>query len=340
MKARIPTLDGWRGIAILLVLFDHIQSSLAGDYLRPWTHTGQHGVTIFFVLSGFLITSKLIEGPIDLRRFYMRRLFRLMPVAWSYLAFVLLLAKLTGVHLTKSPDIPACIFFYRNYLKAGGWTGHFWSLSVEEQFYLAWPCILYIAGARRSRWVAVAGIVSIAAFRMHHWAQYDRMGVSDQTEVRADALLIGCLAAMLIRIPFVRAALGRIAAPLAVASALTLLACMARFHWLPPLTECIAIALLIVLSPRILLLDRALGWRPLAWLGIVSYSLYVWQEAFMHTGFGWGKILSLCLGLPIFALGSYYCIERPSTRLGHRLVRDQNELLYPPGTIRAREFAA
>ena len=66
MKAasdRITSLDGWRGIAILLVLFDHFQDSLMGHYARRWTQTGYHGVTLFFVLGGFLITSRLLEAP-------------------------------------------------------------------------------------------------------------------------------------------------------------------------------------------------------------------------------------------------------------------------------------
>ena len=69
--ARILALDGWRGIAILLVLFDHIQVALSGQlhYAHPWMQTGQHGVTIFFVLSGFLITSKLLAGPIASQAF-------------------------------------------------------------------------------------------------------------------------------------------------------------------------------------------------------------------------------------------------------------------------------
>jgi peptidoglycan/LPS O-acetylase OafA/YrhL len=87
---RIPALDGWRGIAIAPVLIDHIEHAVLHRYALPWTQTGQHGVTIFFVLSGFLITTKLLEGPIDLRRFYMRRAFRLMPVAWTFLAAMLI----------------------------------------------------------------------------------------------------------------------------------------------------------------------------------------------------------------------------------------------------------
>jgi len=70
---RVSVLDGWRGVAILCVLVSHTL------YAPP----GQHGVTIFFVLSGFLITSKLLEGPIDLKKFFIRRFFRLMPLAWA-----------------------------------------------------------------------------------------------------------------------------------------------------------------------------------------------------------------------------------------------------------------
>ena len=138
---RIPSLDGWRGIAILLVLFDHIQMPLFGRYARPWMQTGQHGVTIFFVLSGFLITSKLIEGPINLRQFYIRRFFRLMPAAWIYLATLLFLNRMTGISFTTWPELHACLFFYRNMVDVPGpgLAGHFWSLSLEEQFYLVWP---------------------------------------------------------------------------------------------------------------------------------------------------------------------------------------------------------
>ena len=87
-SARIPSLDGWRGVAIVLVLFEHFQYTIFGGSLSSWMRTGQHGVTIFFVLSGFLITTTLVKGPINFRRFYIRRFFRLMPVAWSYLLFL------------------------------------------------------------------------------------------------------------------------------------------------------------------------------------------------------------------------------------------------------------
>ena len=154
--SRIPTLDGWRGIAILLVLFDHTMNVFRGYGASPWVQTGQHGVTLFFVLSGFLITSSLLNGPIDLRSFYIRRIFRLMPVAWAYLGLLLLLNL--RVHVVSKSAVLASLFFYRNFEAAtfGSATWHFWSLSLEEQFYLVWPIVLLLAGARRSRWIAVA----------------------------------------------------------------------------------------------------------------------------------------------------------------------------------------
>jgi Acyltransferase family len=105
----IPVLDGWRGIAIALVLFDHVQYALFNGYAHPWLQTGQHGVTIFFVLSGFLITTKLLEGPIDLKRFYIRRFFRLIPVAWIFLVVLLLFDRLTGLRLTTWQEIRSCL---------------------------------------------------------------------------------------------------------------------------------------------------------------------------------------------------------------------------------------
>jgi peptidoglycan/LPS O-acetylase OafA/YrhL len=208
---RIPTLDGWRGIAIMLVLFDHIQDSLLNRYLRPWTQTGQHGVTIFFVLSGFLITSKLLEGPINLKHFYLRRFFRLMPAAWAFLCALVLLDLLTGAHIVTLAGLSACVFFYRNFAQNVGSpvTGHFWSLSLEEQFYMVWPCVLLLAGARRCRWIAATGAIACASYRWFFWAYYNHNLMNNQTQVRADAPLIGCLLALLLADDRIRAIITR-----------------------------------------------------------------------------------------------------------------------------------
>jgi peptidoglycan/LPS O-acetylase OafA/YrhL len=318
-RARIRALDGWRGVAILLVLFDHIQFARVKHYLRPWTQTGQHGVTIFFVLSGFLITSKLLEDPINLPRFYLRRFLRLVPAAWTYLGVLLLLTRVTRVPFTSFPEIRACVLFYRNFAVVDGYAlaGHFWSLSIEEQFYLLWPCILLLAGARRCRWIATLGALACALYRWGFWSHYDQRGISIQTQVRADALLVGCLLALLLGGLQLRSIAAKWSGPLTIPACIVLLFCIARFHWLPPLYENLAIAVLIascVLSPNSAL-SRSLSLAPLPWLGVISYSVYIWQELFMHLGTGTAQLLYLSLALPAFALASYYWIERPCVRL-------------------------
>lgn len=158
---RIPTLDGWRGIAIAMVITGHIQ--VAANYYIPLLKIrGQHGVTIFFVLSGFLITANLISRPVTLKNFYIRRFFRLMPAAWTFLAVLTLVDALTGFPLSSWPEIRACLLFYRNFLPPVGGTGQFWTLSIEEQFYLIWPGVLLLFGARRCRW-------DCRHMRREHW---------------------------------------------------------------------------------------------------------------------------------------------------------------------------
>jgi peptidoglycan/LPS O-acetylase OafA/YrhL len=323
--ARIPTLDGWRGVAILLVLFDHFQYAVIGRYMLPWTRTGQHGVTLFFVLSGFLITSKLLQGPIDLKRFYVRRFFRLMPVAWAYLAAIVLFGFLVHQRITSTDAVLASLLFYRNFLwpEFGSSTWHFWSLSLEEQFYVVWPCLLALAGVRRCRWIAAAGVISCAIYRWMFWAHYNQDPLNCESQVRADALLVGTLMAMLLKDPSVRARASLWSKVWALPALVVLIYCIGHFSLLPPLVECVAIALLLtasVLHPDSFVTLPLRSWT-LSQLGIVSYSVYVWQEVFMLLASGGGlkTIPLLGLFLPLCALGSYVYIERPSTRIGHRL---------------------
>jgi peptidoglycan/LPS O-acetylase OafA/YrhL len=336
-SGRIPSLDGWRGIAILLVLIDHLEGYLTNHYRWPWADTGQHGVTIFFVLSGFLITSKLIENPADLGKFYTRRFFRLMPAAWAYLAVLLFLSLMTKVSFITLPELRQCLLFYRNYGEFNlSVCAHFWSLSLEEQFYLVWPAILLLSGIRRSRWIAAGGAIACAIYRWIFWAHYNQRGPNFQTQVRADALLIGCLTALLLSdhhfVPYAR----RWSKALSLPALATLVYCVVRFHRLPTLAENIAIAVLItacVVNPT-WVVARTISFRPLAWLGVVSYSIYVWQELFMHlgTGIGTTHLVSIFVVMPVFAVASYYGLERPCIRLGHRLTKMPSRQTLPRDT--------
>jgi peptidoglycan/LPS O-acetylase OafA/YrhL len=321
---RIPTLDGWRGIAILLVMIAHTQDSMLGYFIggNAWMDVGQHGVNIFFVLSGYLITSLLLEEEkVNLRRFYLRRFFRLMPCAWTYLAFLGVLSLLIRQRLIGS-DLWPCLFFFRNYLPAvetpaNTLSLHFWSLSVEEQFYMAWPPLLLLAGRKWGLSIVTAGALACAAFRLINWNSYNNFPSCLHTEVRVDALLAGCALAFLMRYDPVREWIRRHGAKLFLLCLPAFLWHMYRFQLLIPLTESLLIALMIActsVNPKSIP-SRVLEWQHLKTTGIISYSIYVWQQVFLRSF--WGP-----LGFPLLciaSIGSWILIEQPCIRLGRRL---------------------
>lgn len=321
MGPRIRALDGWRGIAILMVILSHYPYRMVTYSGSPLWTLGQHGVTVFFVLSGYLITSKLIERDIDLRRFYVRRFFRLMPVAWVYLLSLVALHYLLNVQYNMSAGSVPALFFYRNFCgDQHALTNHFWSLSVEEQFYLVWPGILSLFGKRKALWFSVAGAIGCATYRLLHWSAYNHLGPDTTTQVRADALFIGCILALVIdtaRGKELVEKISRFTWPLAL---LVLAFCSIQFPCLPPLPESVAIAVLIaacVLHPQSKL-ARALSFRPLAWLGVISYSVYVWQQLFFLPD---GVIRWLpIVGIPLMGAASYYLIEKKGIEAGRKLL--------------------
>ena len=330
-QERIPTLDGWRAIAVLLVLVSHIVIALHVTLHIPYTDgIGQHGVAIFFVLSGFLITSRLqhekeTRGSIDLRSFYIRRFFRLMPCAWTYLAFVFIMTSATHPRVLTSQEIWASLLCFRNFIDSSGIhapqpTGHFWSLAIEEQFYLIWPSILIVSGTRWARWLAVVGALGISLNRLHHWANLSHIPLQATfgTQYRADALLVGCATALFLPVlrPYLRAWMSL---PLLAA----LLWCATVFHRLIPLRESILIALLIALTTERLhpSFSRVLDWKPLALVGTLSYSLYIWQQAFLVSAYSLPALFIKILIFPVAAVSSYYLIEEPLVRKGKEIAR-------------------
>jgi peptidoglycan/LPS O-acetylase OafA/YrhL len=157
----LPTLDGWRGVAIIAVLCCHIRwPSTVLLRLAPY---GAMGVHLFFALSGLLITGRLIgehaaSGRIRWANFYIRRAFRILPAALLYLLAVSLTGLGFRIIPMDTPQVLASLFFLRNYLiepTSGGWyTAHFWSLAVEEHFYMLWPLTLSVFGLRKAVWAA------------------------------------------------------------------------------------------------------------------------------------------------------------------------------------------
>ncbi len=219
---RVPALDGIRGIAVLMVLLHHLSGYLP-QHSRPFSEAaavlrnGWVGVDLFFVLSGFLITGILLDtkyAPNYFRSFYARRVLRIFPLYYIVLSAIGFAAALPYVGQWLRPILPISHdrLFYFVYLN-NWWPllkdtwhaniiGHFWSLAVEEQFYLLWPLCVWLLPRRKLPWVAAGGIALAILIRcgIYHYFGPTR-SIVENTFARMDTLLMGALIAMLVRSP-------------------------------------------------------------------------------------------------------------------------------------------
>ena len=174
-SARLSGLDGLRCIAILLVILSHLCSRLDAQsqnfVLRAIVNRAAWGVVFFFVISGFLITWLLVSeqdksGSIDLVRFYQRRFLRILPPAFAYLLVVRVMT-MCGVVYVPWADVAKCVFFIRNVARTGSLeTIHFWSLSIEEQFYLCWPLFMLLTRRRLHIPITVFFVIAAPFWRL------------------------------------------------------------------------------------------------------------------------------------------------------------------------------
>ncbi len=208
----VPALDGLRGIAILAVLLCHFSARYSG-FLRP-LYLGWAGVDLFFVLSGFLITTVLVEtrgAPGYYRNFYARRVLRIFPLYYAALAVLMM----GGLALEPGA---LWLWFYGGNVQIAmngwianhghGWisANHFWSLSVEEHFYLAWPLVIAMVPPARMRRVCLGIAVAALAYRCalvgcEHWiaAGENYLAAYVSTPARVDGIALGALVAVLRR---------------------------------------------------------------------------------------------------------------------------------------------
>jgi peptidoglycan/LPS O-acetylase OafA/YrhL len=213
---RIPSLDGLRAVSIGLVLALHTlqRYNVKHPMSRIWygIFDGGTGVLIFFVISGFLITTLLLQeqqkrGSISLRGFYFRRALRILPPLYLYVV-VLLLLGLAGRLVVTKIDIYSALFFFHNYAAGAMFSlEHFWSLSIEEQFYLIWPFVLIWClrrpgeeGKRKAARVALAVVVLSPILRVVSFAHsphiWGYLHNPYSFHVHADSLMFGCLIAL------------------------------------------------------------------------------------------------------------------------------------------------
>lgn len=198
---RIRELDGIRGAAILLVLVVHCcWNPELKEPLSSIVHLGWTGVDLFFVLSGYLITSTLLKTKTEttyFRAFYTNRLLRIFPL---YYAFLLVATFVVSAPLWQWSGY---WLYLGNFLNATGHAlpsfGHFWSLAIEEQFYLIWPLVVYMVPLRRLTWLCVGAVIVMAVVRygVVHFHLPSREFVYTLTPLRCDGLLLGALVACL-----------------------------------------------------------------------------------------------------------------------------------------------
>lgn len=295
----ILALDGIRGLAVLLVLVFHIfqvEPAPQQTWLRlgyAATRFGQTGVDLFFVLSGFLITGILFDSKTSPRyflNFYGRRTLRIFPLYYGVLIVLLVIVPAVfGLRVTGLSPVSLWTFSANFAMAAGGdggMLGHFWSLAIEEQFYLAWPMVVYALGRAALMRVCLVSLVAAAGVRV----LVESQGVSSfmVTPCRVDTLLLGALLALAARSPLGLIDWSRQAVAIALAAlALGLPLCGTMRGsgsvWLQvvkyPLIATLygAVLVLGVTAPRTSRIGRFFNHGALRNLGKYSFGLYVYH---------------------------------------------------------------
>ena len=318
----VPVLDAVRGIAILLVLVVHMNHVLPGGIL---------GVDLFFVLSGFLITSLLLTewnngGAISLRAFYRRRALRLLPALVVMLAIVSAVLAVTG-----GLDQLVWVFFSVSYviniasIVEGDIPAvslqHTWSLSQEEQFYLVWPIALLLLLRSRVRPQTIAVVLLAITVVIVAWRAFLGLALASpgyllySPETRGVGLILGGTAGVLFSYGLVRRVPLWLATAMLVPAGVAIALMSLQSRWdAVVLVPMFCIAATIVLVASVLhpgwwfarLIDRA--W--LRGLGKISYALYLWHWP-LYYAFGW--VIGLPLAIVVACL-SYRFVELPFLR--------------------------
>lgn len=336
----VDALSGLRGLAVVAVLYHHLPT---GDGPRGY---GVMGVSTFFALSGFLIAALLMkewdrDGTIATAEFYRRRVVRLLPALVAFLPAVIIWCALLGFDETRQALFTT--FWISNWARINdepmGVLAHTWTLAIEAQFYVLAP-VLFLGAVRgrfaRRPWLLpalLAGLVAVwraslwlFAGPLVHWADGGLLiYVTRATDTRLDAILVG----MAVAFVFTRTHL-RVPGWVAAAA----FAALVAMGFADPEGDAmitLGIAVSILCAAVVILhlvtdsspLSRVLSWRPLVYLGLVSYGLYLWHlpvyKLLYYQFDAWPFLavaaLAVAVSLALAAL-SYHLVEQPF--LGHR----------------------
>lgn len=355
-RGYIQTLDGWRTIAVFSVIFYHAHAITIGPVdLRKFQDFGDRGVQLFFAISGILICSRLLEerhmhGRISLAGFYIRRVFRIQPAAVAFLAVIGILAAFGAIHPTWPASLSA-LFCFRNFYAAAHrvaspddrYTVHFWSLAVEEHFYLALPALLIFG---RKKIIPLLTALTILFFIWEPLAHHLRLYQPELSDWRTDMSLRNLLFPALLAVLLTRPSFRSFVTKISSYNTLIVLTIVAIFISQIRLGGHLTGAIVCIGFPFMVLstmlhpndwLGRLLESFPFVFLGRISYSIYLWQELFFIRTAGHSALRFLqsaplnLIATLVCAIASYYVIEKPLMRLGHRLA--------PPATPGRQDLA-
>jgi len=334
LPTKIPSLDGLRAVAIGLVILAHGAHTWgAPRFLAPLAHVGNLGVRIFFVISGFLITTLLLREldahhEVSLKNFYARRSLRILPAFFIYVAAIQMLSVF-GMVDNPHGDTVRALTFTMDYRDDKSWPlNHLWSLSVEEQFYLLWGVLFLVASQPRVRLaVLVLAVVPLgvrSAYLFGLLTSKNAVAPARQFECLVDALAMGALLSVFFNTLMSTrriAEFARSPLSLALGAALTLAAVASYLidtRLYDSMGQTVAnIGITLILWNCVTAsggwVRGSLNWRPIAYIGVLSYSLYLWQQLFLdpisrsfYARFPVNIAFAFCA-----AFVSYYAIERP-----------------------------
>jgi peptidoglycan/LPS O-acetylase OafA/YrhL len=331
----IPSLDGLRALSVLAVVLGHTQSAFLDriPFNRSFRN-GSQGVAVFFTISGLLITHLLLKeirrtGGTSLKRFYLRRTFRIFPPFYVFLLVIAVLGLFHKVDVNGRELIAAATYTwnYTYVLNAGRILGHCWSLSLEEQFYLLWPLCMAFFSKRTNLWIAGGVILLSPLSRIITYIVWPQMRgqIFMMLHTHLDAIMTGCLLALTIDLELWSEFRKRLLHPVIPFAAIVFLLVVdkpAELHWggkymLPAgyLLEDIAIALIVlyVIFRHESIPGKILNLKFMRHVGTISYGIYLWQQLF--TGPDASVFPVNIIWIIVCAELSFFLIEKPSYRV-------------------------
>jgi peptidoglycan/LPS O-acetylase OafA/YrhL len=334
---KLASLDGLRAVSIALVVLEHAHRTNGFPDLGFHAYTGDYGrlgVTIFFVISGLLITTLLLRereatGRISLLRFYGRRAIRIFPAFLAFM-FAMLVADRFGWIDVHHHDLLAAFTYTMNYHLDRGWPlGHLWSLSVEEQFYVVWPFVLVAAGLRRGAIAALLLFVAAPLVRLYlrlYMPAYEDLEIFPAV---ADSIAVGCLLAIARPWLLQQRWYLRLTRPWILLVALPVIAVTSQYLGYA-IVDLVGTPLSLILIGLVVEgatrwsgngVGKVLNWGPMVYLGLISYSLYLWQQPFVnHYSLATACSFPLNVVLAVLcAVASYHLLETPLLNLRKRL---------------------